>query len=176
MNTKLQPIKQELIEQVGNITTKDKLSQTLMQLNPDAWDIAQLRTKGWTPRDIYLKYDGVYSYEDISYMIKQVVACNKAVAIENPEMLRQLLLDELDSYKRELLANTGGVVDEKVFNALIKQIEVRAKLLGLNAPEVQKIDISTTIKSANETLLDKLNSWKKSKAIDVTPVEEETNT
>lgn len=146
---------------ITEIDTKDKLNKVLLDINPDAWEIARLKSRGHSVHDIYRKYDCVYSFEDISYMIKSVIACNKFVAIDNPDMLRQLLLDEMDELKKELLNNTGGVVDEKVFNAIMKSIELRAKLLGLNAPERKEIDVVTTIRNAGEVLSDKISNWRK---------------
>ena len=157
------------------MTKKSKLDIAIHSLNPDAWEVAKLRAKGFSYQELYQKFNGVYSIEDISYMVKQVAECNKIIALDNPDLIRQALIDEIDMHKAELLLASDGVMNDKVFAAMMKTIEMKAKLLGVNAPERQEIDIVATINSAGEALTDKLNMWRKargSKVIDVTPEEE----
>ena len=171
MTFKVVPLTDDAIVDVPEITSSAKLSKTLMSLSPDAWDIAQLKTRGVSLRNIYIQYGGAYTYDEINYMLKQVVACNAALAIKNPEMLRQLLIDKLDDVEERLnvTATQSGGLDQKIAMALIRTVETKAKLLGLNAPEKVDVSVTHTIQTANETLKEKLENMRKHRVIDVTP-------
>lgn len=160
----------DLLDEVKQAKTSTELEKTLASLSPDAWLIANMKSRGQTLRQIYQHYCGAYSISEISYMIKQVTAANAALAIKNPDMLRQLLIDDLDDTKRRLNAGLREEIDEKTAAVFIKLVETKAKLLGVNAPEKVEVDITHTIKEANEALQDKLENFRKTrKIIDVTP-------
>lgn len=175
MTTQIAPINEEFLLKQEEIKTRGKLEKTLAQLNPDAWKISNMVYHGHSYHEIFLHLGGKYSLEEIAYMVNQVVAVNKAVALDNPDMLRQLFIDRLNKYSSMLIENSGGIISEKTHNALVKNLEVQAKLLGLNAPEKVEVDVTQTIKLANESLADKIASFRKSREsdiIDVTPEDE----
>lgn len=151
----------DIIADVEEITSNKKLQKTLTSLTPDAWEIADLKTKGMSLRKIYIHYGGAYNLDEINYMLKQVTACNAAMAIKNPEILRQLLIDQLDDITNSLHTGSGGEIDSKVAMALIRVIDTKAKLLGLNAPEKVEVNVNHSIKVANETLKEKLDNMRK---------------
>ena len=164
------------IKDVVPIKTNTKLEKTLQNITPDAWIAADLKTKGMSLHRIEEHFCGTYTLQEISYMIKTVTAANQALAIQNPDMLRQLLVDEIDKVKQQMYGEEG-FLDEKRAAIVLKAIDQQAKLLGVNKPEEVKVDVTHTIKTANETLADKLDNFRKAygkkEVIDVTPVEEE---
>lgn len=158
------------IKDIEPIDTTKKLQEILQQVNPDVWLVGQLKSKGYSLNRIEEYFCNTYSLSEISYMLKQVIAVNHALAIQNPEMLRQLLVDEIDTIKHQLYETNAGIMTEKMANVLLRMVETKAKLLGLNTPEVHKVDFSTTIRIANEALTEKRNNFMKSQnIIDVTP-------
>ncbi len=176
MTTQIAPINTDLLLKQEEIKTRGKLDKILRQINPAAWEIANMVHVGKSYHQIFSHYGGKYSLEEIGYMVNQVVAVNKAVALDDKEMVRQLFLDKLNNYSQKLIEQAGGIIDEKVHNSLVKNLEVQAKLIGLNAPEEVKVDITQTIKTASQTLAEKMSSYKKSlgleeetEIIDVTP-------
>jgi len=154
-------LSEDLIEDVSEITSNTKLQKTLASLSPDAWEVANLKTKGMSLHKIYLHFGGQYTMDEINYMLKQVVSCNAALAIKNPEILRQMLIDKLDDIELRLNESSCGELDAKTAMALLRAIDSKAKLLGLNAPEKVEVNVNHSIKAANETLKEKLDNMRK---------------
>lgn len=171
MTSSIAPIGTELLLRQEEIKTRGKLDKVLRQIHPDAWDVVNMVHHGKSYHQIFTHYAGKYSLEEIGYMVNQVVAVNKAVALDNKDMMRQLFIDKLNNYSERLISQAGGIICEKTHNALVKNLEMQAKLLGLNAAEEVKVDITQTIKTANETLADKMANFRKNREpiIDVTP-------
>ena len=166
----------DLITDIKPITSTTKLEKVLQNVNPDAWVMGQLKSKGYTLKRIQDHFLDQYTLQDISAMLKTVMAVNQALAVQNQDMLRQLLIDEIDEIKRNMYNINGGALDEKAATVILKAIDQQAKLMGVNKPEQVQVDITHTIKTANESLADKLDNFRKAygnKVIDVTPKEDE---
>ena len=92
----------------------------------------ELRKGGFTYREIgkRLGVSHVQAHRDIQEELKHLASLRS----ESAEELRQLELEKLDNYERNLShwADAGSV---EAVRTLIKIQERRAKLLGLDAPE-----------------------------------------
>jgi len=143
------------------------MTKALLQVQPDAWKVAQYKCKGYSLSRIYTIFGGQYSIEELDYMLKLVIQCNKDTAIDNQDMMRQLLMDRLDAVSSQL-HDDADEMDAKTANTLVRIVEAQAKLLGLNAPEKVEVNITKTIQDANETLKEKMQNMKKfTEVIDV---------
>ena len=151
------------------------MERKLQEVTPDAWVCAKLKSRGYTLQRIEEHFAGQYTLVDISYMIKKVGELNFALAVKSPDIVRQAMLSQIDDVITQMYELGNGALDEKGASIVLKALEQQSKLLGINKPEVVQVDVSTTIRMANETLTSKLENFRKSfkndNVIDVTPAE-----
>jgi lambda repressor-like predicted transcriptional regulator len=118
---------------------KSPVHPNVLKARERSADIFHLRKQGWTIREIALKYN--VHPNAITAIIKREVQKVTKKTSEDLDTLRQIQLERLDFMWKSLWPNMecGNA------NAIEKGLAVmerQAKLLGLDAPEVKRIDIT----------------------------------
>jgi hypothetical protein len=133
-------------------------------------------------RQIQQHFVGKYTLTEISYIIEKVIAVNARLASKDVEILRQGVLDEINTLKQAIWS--GAEIDPNTHETILSptQVKTLASLIdreillqGLNKPEKVEVDITHKVDRSVEELNQRLERFREAaqrKVIDVTPSED----
>lgn len=170
------------IKPPSKLDSIEDVEKQILSFTPDYWEIIKLRQRGKSLRQIQQHFVGKYTLTEISYIIEKVIAVNARLASKDVEILRQGVLDEINTLKQAIWS--GAEIDPNTHETILSptQVKTLASLIdreillqGLNKPEKVEVDITHKVDRSVEELNQRLERFREAaqrKVIDVTPSED----
>lgn len=169
------------IKEVSKLDNQTDVELALLSMQEDHWRMAQLKKRGHSMQDIARHFKYKYTINEISCILINILKINNFLSVNNTELLKRQMLDELEDLEKIAWNNAyineseQTQLDNKDIKTILAIKQSRMKILGVEAPTEVKMDITHKTEMASEQLKLTYESYMRSKGkvIDVTPVSED---
>lgn len=168
------------VEKPKAIRTMADAEREIRMVTPEYWECLNLTSKGYEVKDIYEKFHGRYTMQEITYMIDRVMRINIILHGKDRTILREKMVSKLHSLERQVWTNAGVaddnqvLLDDKSIKLLLQINDRITNLQGLNAPELIEVNVTQKIIDDRNSLAENYNSFMQDagEIIDMVPIDE----